>query len=1111
MRINTQFNYTPHMYFRGIAASDSSADSTTQTCNDDFPSESDILDFIEAGVDLRAVDPNTGDTLMHEIVKHNYVPPICRILQKYPNAQEIINTPNLNKESPLDVAQSPEMVSLLTTLGAKSLRGSVAAADAKVVAARQFMSKPVSDVVAEKLKTEETVPDTDIEPADPVNEPENSLSEEPKTDSSDNEVPNFDDLIEEVPTEDVPSDEVQPEDVQPEDVPTDEVPSEDTSQVASVGQSVSAPITDKELLSAAITGETNPSGEVGEALGAIFGSGAQVRGVAPGEALKISISTDGSEQDIQSYDMTQNGDNPQDIPAFDDLIGLSDVKKDLRANIIEPLKNKAVSDRMKANNVDLPNGILFISKGGELTLIRAMAKEANLPLIPIEDPTHFPKILAHAQAEYKKTGRKQGVLALGFDKFFPGQNQNGPAANAFKNRLKGIKDKGVLFIATSPERFNVPCDFMQSGIIDKIVEIPMPNEDDSIEFFKKYFENRDIFKGLSEEESINHMASLTENMSFSDITRVLEEAARTTVSRSLDSVTDEIFMEELNDFSKESGRTEINDFNRTAGLDSPDLPRVPVKEGEMMNLDELAGLEKIKEQLRKSYIEPMKHFDEYSKVFKEGEIIPDGAIFYGPPGNGKTITAKVFARELGLPFYELKLSEFGTSLVHETAKELHKRVQPLKDKYEKTGEMSVLFIDEFDGMGGNRNGDGQVDRELANALLQEFTSPSKSGIILILATNYIEDIDAALKRPGRSDERLYFGNPNEFERKDLISKTLSRFSFTKEYLSDEDFVNKLVKDTDGLSFASISKMLIRAARDTFIYKEDFKTAINKRFDAALEQKLSDLSGTEGLKQYEYTPTDLTFDEIGGMDEVKRQLQEGVIDMWDPELRNYLISCKMEPPGGFILYGPSGTGKTTLVKALARKMDVPLYIMDYNQEGNEYIHQVSKHIHEIFENLSIIAKIRKGPVMLFFDEVERFIPRHAERHQIEEVNTYKEAMNTASLNGIILAGATNTIEKVDEPTISNSLRMGQQIYCGAPDANGRRDIFSRLLENCPILSEKISDSALDQLVEMTPDFTQSDIKTNVRKLIIKSGKNRETLDSQAFVDRFSSMIGAKNNL
>ena len=117
------------------------------------------------------------------------------------------------------------------------------------------------------------------------------------------------------------------------------------------------------------------------------------------------------------------------------------------------------------------------------------------------------------------------------------------------------------------------------------------------------------------------------------------------------------------------------------------------------------------------------------------------SIFYGSSGNGKTLTAKVLARELGLPFYETKLSDVASPYIHDVSKNIRSMAKQLNDKYEKTGEMSVWFLDEFDSLGEARDGQtASHKQEVTNTLLQELNNPSSKGYILIAAILFLSSL-----------------------------------------------------------------------------------------------------------------------------------------------------------------------------------------------------------------------------------------------------------------------------------------------------------------------------------------------------------------------------------
>ena len=801
-----------------------------------------------------------------------------------------------------------------------------------------------------------------------------------------------------------------------------------------------------------------------------------------------------------------------DILSLEDLIGQAKVKEELIANVIAPLKDTELSNKLKENNVNLPNGILIQGQGGEITVVKALSNEAEIPVIVMNNPQELNQILTAVEARYKRTGLKTAILAQGFDKYFPEGNQNNVQANAFQNALRGIKSKGALFIATTPDKSLISCDFMQSGIIDKVLEVTKPDEADRTEFFKRHFEGKEVFKDLNNDESISKIVELTITLSFADMVRVLDETARTAIADGKNANI-EIFEEQLKDFSKETGLTPITEENRTARFDQH-IKRIPIEEGEIMHLDDLGGIPKIKQRLRELYVDSLSDIENMKKAgFKNP--IPDGAIFYGPPGNGKSTVARVLARELGLPYYEINLSDIGRdSLVGQASRDFKDKVQDLKRKYheDEKHERSVLFLDEFDSIGVARSGNqSSYNTELTDALLQELNNPSKDGIILIAATNNIQDIDPALKRRGRIGNPIEFKNPDFDERKDIIKKELLKVDITKEFADNQELILYTAKELDGFSTSTIVNVVNDAAKDYYKNRTNFESSIKKAIDINLDKELSDFCGKAKLEQFKYDPLAYeSLDQLKGMRTIIKQLREKVENAWDPEVRKVLLSLRRMPSGGFILEGPPGGGKTTIIETLAREMDVPLFKMNYNQKGNEFIYQFPKNLEAIFEHLALVAKIKKKPVMLFFDEAERFFPLHALGHKEEEVSQYKDLMNSAAAMGIILAGATNHIDRINQEVIGNPRRMGTIIHCGEPDDQDRSELLLGFF-NDPSLSldENVTSSELAELVALTNGFSIGDIVGTVDKAINKIVMEKEKFTTQKFLQEFKTNIVPKH--
>ena len=195
-----------------------------------------------------------------------------------------------------------------------------------------------------------------------------------------------------------------------------------------------------------------------------------------------------------------------------------------------------------------------------------------------------------------------------------------------------------------------------------------------------------------------------------------------------------------------------------------------------------------------------------SKYASMGARIPKGVILYGPPGTGKTLLAKAVAGEAGVPFLETSGSSFEDMLVGVGAK----RVRDLFARAKKAAP-SIIFIDEIDSVAGKRSssrmGDGSIANQTINELLSQMDGfNSKSGVIVIAATNRLDMLDEAILRPGRFDRQIPVNLPDIDERVDIL-KIHSRNKNISSKVSLEDIARR----TPGFSGAQLENVLNEAA------------------------------------------------------------------------------------------------------------------------------------------------------------------------------------------------------------------------------------------------------------------------------------------------------------
>ena len=217
--------------------------------------------------------------------------------------------------------------------------------------------------------------------------------------------------------------------------------------------------------------------------------------------------------------------------------------------------------------------------------------------------------------------------------------------------------------------------------------------------------------------------------------------------------------------------------------------------------DDVAGTQGAAEELREM-VEFLKRPEAFTAL---GARSPKGALLVGPPGTGKTLLARAVAGEAGVPFFSISGSEVTGFLVGMGAH----RIKTLFKKARKKG--GVIFIDEIDALGGKRgrNRSHNEDDRTLNQLLVEMDGFSPlDGVVVIAATNRPDDLDEALKRPGRFDRIVTVSTPTARGREDILRLHAGKRSIP---LHDDVDMARIARLTPGSSGAELANLLNEAA------------------------------------------------------------------------------------------------------------------------------------------------------------------------------------------------------------------------------------------------------------------------------------------------------------
>ncbi len=258
---------------------------------------------------------------------------------------------------------------------------------------------------------------------------------------------------------------------------------------------------------------------------------------------------------------------------------------------------------------------------------------------------------------------------------------------------------------------------------------------------------------------------------------------------------------------------------------------------------DVAGMDELKKTLLDNVVMPINNPEQAQADFEDyGKEIPKAILLYGPPGCGKTYITQALASEIDGPLYMLNIANIGSHYMNLTSKNLNNAINEAIEESEKAGKTTLLFIDEIDSMGYNRNSQLMADEiKQVTSLLQGLDKAAKSKVMIISATNKYDLLDPALRR--RFDHKILVDVPDEQARKALIVHTLKPLKKAANILSNSNQINQITKLLNGYSNKSVCSITKQAALNALersradIEIQDFEAAVEKTTEDKIDRTL----------------------------------------------------------------------------------------------------------------------------------------------------------------------------------------------------------------------------------------------------------------------------------
>ena len=462
--------------------------------------------------------------------------------------------------------------------------------------------------------------------------------------------------------------------------------------------------------------------------------------------------------------------------------------------------------------------------------------------------------------------------------------------------------------------------------------------------------------------------------------------------------------------------------------------------------EDIGGLHEEIRRTREMIELPLRHPELFQRL---GIEPPKGVLLHGPPGCGKTLLARAVASESEANFFSIN----GPEIMSKFYGESEKRLRGIFEKAQKESP-SIVFIDELDAIAPKREEvTGEVERRVVAQLLALMDGlEARGNIIVIGATNRVNAIDPALRRPGRFDREIEIGVPDKKGRLEILQIHTRGMPLSKGV--DMKRLSEITHGYTGADIAALCreaamKALRRYLPEINIEEEHIPPAILEKMEVNSEDFTAayrEITPTAMREVFIEIPT-VHWEDVGGLDEIKQALKEAV--EWPIKNPELFTSMGIEPPKGILLFGPPGCGKTLLARAVASESEANFISIKGPEIFSKWVGESEKAIREIFRKSRMAS-----PAIIFLDEVDSIVPKRGAGYSdsgvtervISQLLTEMDGLIT--LQNVVVIAATNRPDILD-PALIRPGRFDRLIYVPAPDAESRLAIIEIYTEDMPL--------------------------------------------------------------
>ena len=489
--------------------------------------------------------------------------------------------------------------------------------------------------------------------------------------------------------------------------------------------------------------------------------------------------------------------------------------------------------------------------------------------------------------------------------------------------------------------------------------------------------------------------------------------------------------------------------------------------------EDIGGLDAELDMVREMIELPMRHPELFGTL---GIDQPKGVLLHGPPGTGKTLIAKAVANEIDAHFQTISGPEIMSKYYGESEEQLREVFEEAE-----ANTPAIVFIDELDAIAPKREeAGGDVERRVVAQLLSLMDGLEDRGRITVIgATNRVDAVDPALRRPGRFDREIEIGVPDTAGRAEILQIHTRGMPLEEDVDLDRyaDHTHGFVgADLESLATEAAMGALRRVRPDLDLDDEEIAADVLDSIAVTDDDFREALRGIEpsAMREVFVETPDVSWADVGGLDAAKARLQETI--QWPMEHSDAYDRVGLDPSNGVLLYGPPGTGKTLLAKAVANEADANFISIKGPELFNKYVGESEKGVREVFSTAR-----ENAPTVVFFDEIDAIAAERGGGAGDNNVGERVVSQLLTELDGleeledVVVIATTNRPELIDDALLRPG-RLDRHIAVDDPDTDARREIFEIHTDDKPLAD----DVDLDALAARTEGYVGADIEAVCRE-------------------------------